>query len=161
MESVLLFRSHHALADGASIMLALSDLCDEAEEIRANIEVELKKWKRRGEKGPRKGFIRRMLLKLVRILSIFMWCSLGSLAAVLHQGYLQISTPTNPFDAVRAKAESIRARVIGTVHFLVRRRSVGGSQENCDGNRRSQRNGNNGERLVRELRNGSRHETAR
>ena len=58
MESVLLFRSHHALADGASIMAALSDLCDEAEEIQGNIAAELKRW-RRGKQG-KKGVLRRL-----------------------------------------------------------------------------------------------------
>ena len=103
MESVLLFRSHHALADGASIMAALSDLCDEADEIRANIKAQLKKWKLK--KGNRKkNFLRRLLSRLVRLVRMCMWLSFGTLRAFVYQGYLQI-TSTNPFDAVKADAE--------------------------------------------------------
>lgn len=103
MESVLLFRSHHALADGASIMAALSDLCDEAEEIRANIEIQLKKWKQKG--GSNKSFLRRLLSRLMRLLKMSLWFSFGTLGALVYQGYLQITTLHNPFDAVREDAE--------------------------------------------------------
>jgi len=113
MESVLLFRSHHALADGASIMAALSDLCDEAEEIRDNIEMELRKWKRKGEKGPRKSILRRTLSRLVRLLKMCLWFSFGSLRALVYQGYLQITTPHNPFDAVREDAEKKNLSLTG------------------------------------------------
>jgi len=104
MESVLLFRSHHALADGASIMAAFSDLCDEAEEIRAELEAKLKQWKRKGG-GPKKSALRRMLSRLLRLLKMCLWLSFGTLGALVYQGYLQITTPTNPFDAVREDAE--------------------------------------------------------
>mmetsp|Transcript_25797 Transcript_25797/g.46551 ORF Transcript_25797/g.46551 Transcript_25797/m.46551 type:complete len:657 (+) Transcript_25797:131-2101(+) len=105
MESVLLFRSHHALADGASIMAALSDLCDEAEEIRENIEMQLKKWKGKGKKGPKKSVFRRILSRLARLLKMCLWFSFGTASAFIYQGYLQITTPRNPFDAVREDAE--------------------------------------------------------
>jgi len=104
MESVLLFRSHHALADGASIMAALSDLCDEAEEIRAEIQLKLNNWKQRG-KGQTKSFFRRLLSRILRLLKICAWITFGTLHALLYQGYLQIATPRNPFDAVRRDAE--------------------------------------------------------
>lgn len=104
MESVLLFRSHHALADGASIMAALSDLCDEAEEIRAEIQLKLNRWKHRG-KGQPKSFFRRLLSRILRLLKICAWITFGTLHALLYQGYLQITTPRNPFDAVRRDAE--------------------------------------------------------
>ena len=103
-ESLLLFRSHHALADGASIMAALSDLCDEAEEIRSSIELEMKRWKRRGAKGTKKSAIQRILSRLARLLKLWLWFTFGSLRAFLHQGYLQITTLKNPFDAVREDA---------------------------------------------------------
>jgi hypothetical protein len=102
MESVLLFRSHHALADGASIMAALSDLSDEAEEIREEIYKTLKKWKRRGKHG---GLFRRLMRRLVRYFKMCIWLSLGTLRALVYQTYLQITTLRNPFDAVREHAE--------------------------------------------------------
>ena len=107
MESVLLFRSHHALADGASIMAALSDLCDEAEEIRSEIQIKLNKWKhqRGSQKGQTKSFFRRLVSRIVRLLKICAWITFGTLQALLYQGYLQITTPRNPFDAVRRDAE--------------------------------------------------------
>lgn len=111
LESVLLFRSHHALADGASIMAALSDLCDEAEEIRADIEMKLKKI--RGEHGRRKNLIRRLMSRLVRLLKMCLWLSFGSLAAFAYQGYLQITTWENPFDVVRKNAEKKGLAVTG------------------------------------------------
>jgi hypothetical protein len=101
-ESVLLFRSHHALADGASTIAALSDLCDEAEEIRANIEMELKRWKRGGKS--KKSAIRRILARLIRYLKLCLWFTFGSVGAFAYQGYLQLTTLRNPFDAVKEYA---------------------------------------------------------
>jgi hypothetical protein len=100
-ESVLLFRCHHALADGASIMAALSDLCDEAEEIRANVEADFKKWRRGGREGKDNvGFLRRIISRLMQLLGICAWFTLGTTRALLFQGYLQITTRANPFDAL-------------------------------------------------------------
>ena len=105
MESVLLFRSHHALADGASIMAALSDLCDEADEIREEIEVKLKQWKQRGLSKRKKSWLRRMLSRFARLVKICLWFSLGTIRAFAYQGYLQLTTWSNPFDAVKRDAE--------------------------------------------------------
>ncbi len=116
MESVLLFRSHHALADGASIMAALSDLCDEAEEIRSEIQMKLNKWKHQqqqqqqqqrggGGKSQSKNFFRRLLSRILRLIKICAWITFGTFQALLYQGYLQVTTPQNPFDAVRQDAE--------------------------------------------------------
>eukprot|EP00804_Cyclotella_cryptica_P018705 CCRYP_007192-RA/>CCRYP_007192-RA protein AED:0.03 eAED:0.03 QI:254/1/1/1/0.33/0/4/1554/658 len=102
IESVLLFRTHHALADGASIIAALSDLCDEAEEIRADIKRVLRKWKLRGKNGT---FMRRLMNRLVRFAKMWIWLTLGSMRAFLYQIYLQMTTRKNPFDAVKADAE--------------------------------------------------------
>jgi hypothetical protein len=110
MESVLLFRSHHALADGASIMAALSDLSDEAEEIREDIHKALKKWKRKGKHG---SLFRRLLRRLVRYFKMCLWLSLGTLRAFIYQTYLQITTLRNPFDAVREHAEKKGILVTG------------------------------------------------
>ncbi len=106
MESVLLFRSHHALADGASIIAALSDLSDEAEDIRADIEKELQRWKRKGHEGHHKNAIQRVFSRLFRLLKAWVWFTIGTLRAFIYQGYLQITTMRNPFDAVKLDAEN-------------------------------------------------------
>ena len=102
IESVLLFRSHHALADGASIMAALSDLSDEAEEIREEIGRVLKRWKRKGSK---KSLLRYLLSRIVRYFKMCVWFTLGAAKAFGYQMYLQVTTRQNPFDAVRKHAE--------------------------------------------------------
>ena len=104
MESLLLFRSHHALADGASLMAALLDLSDEAEEIRAEIGKALRKWRRKGKKG---NFFHRIFQRLVRYLKMCIWFTLGTAKAFMYQTYLQITTRRNPFDAVRDHAEEL------------------------------------------------------
>ncbi len=103
MESVLLFRSHHALADGASMMAALSDLCDEADDIRSEIEGELKKWKR-GKQGKR-GLLGRLISRFMRLIKFILWLTLGSARSAVYQMWLQLTTRTNPFDAVKQDAE--------------------------------------------------------
>lgn len=103
MESVLLFRSHHALADGASMMAALSDLCDEAEDIRSEIEAELKKWKR--GKQTKKGLLGRLISRFMRLIKFILWFTLGSARSAVYQVWLQLTTRTNPFDAVKQDAE--------------------------------------------------------
>ena len=54
VSSVLLFRGHHALADGASIGAALLDLCDEATAMKQQI-VEFVKNRRRKNGSARRG----------------------------------------------------------------------------------------------------------
>ena len=103
LESILLFRSHHALADGASIMAALSDLCDEAEEIREDIRLELLKWKRR--RDSRKGFFRKIISRILRLIKLSLWFVFGTIRALAYQSYLQLTTRANPFDAVKLDAE--------------------------------------------------------
>mmetsp|Transcript_27793 Transcript_27793/g.62309 ORF Transcript_27793/g.62309 Transcript_27793/m.62309 type:complete len:631 (-) Transcript_27793:61-1953(-) len=103
LESILLFRSHHALADGASIMAALSDLCDEAEEIREQIRLQLLKWKRR--RDSKKGF-RKILSKILRLIKLCLWFIFGTARALAYQSYLQLTTRVNPFDAVKFDAET-------------------------------------------------------
>lgn len=101
-ESILLFRSHHALADGASIMAALCDLCDEGEEIRNKIKVEFEEWKRGKGGKNRMGFLRRIFMRLARLLKLCAWLTIGTVRVLIYQTYLQITTKSNPFDSVRA-----------------------------------------------------------
>lgn len=65
--SLLLFRAHHALADGASLNAALSDLFDEAAEFRAQA-AELLKQHRQAADAAVHG-LRRRLLRLLRLLA--------------------------------------------------------------------------------------------
>ena len=90
-ESLLLFRSHHTLADGVSLISALGDLVDEAEEIRDMIKAEIK---RRKDKVKGLSFLRRLLRSLQKLI----WFLLGSIQSMMHQTYLLWTTPRNPFE---------------------------------------------------------------
>ena len=91
-ESVLLFRGHHALADGVSLTAAFSDLCDEAQELRDAVQQEIQ---RRG--GPSKTFLQKLKLYLKRMI----WFLFGSMKATMHHLYLLLFTPKNPFEELR------------------------------------------------------------
>ena len=90
-ESLFLFRSHHSLADGVSLISALGDLVDEAEEIRDMIKAEIK---RRKAKVKELSFLRRLLRSLQKLI----WFLLGSIQSMVHQTYLLWTTPQNPFE---------------------------------------------------------------
>lgn len=90
-ESLLLFRSHHTLADGVSLISALGDLVDEAEEIRDMIKAEIK---RRKDKAKALSLLRRLLRSLQKLI----WFLLGSIQSMVHQTYLLWTTPQNPFE---------------------------------------------------------------
>lgn len=90
-ESILLFRSHHTLADGVSLISALGDLVDEAEEIRDMIKAEIK---RRKDKVKELPFLRCLLRSLQKLI----WFLLGSIQSMMHQAYLLWTTPRNPFE---------------------------------------------------------------
>lgn len=89
-ETVLLFRSHHSLGDAVSLIAALSDLLDEADEIKGSIDEELRRRKNSKEK-------RTFLQKLKLFLQRLIWLVFGSLKALTNQAYLQLSTRLNPF----------------------------------------------------------------
>jgi len=98
-ETILLFRAHHALADGVSLIAALADLSDEAEEFRSMVKEAMK---RRRAKGKDATFLRKLATYLRRIV----WFYLGSIRALMYQGYLLLTTPRNPFETVlRVAAE--------------------------------------------------------
>ena len=90
-ESLLLFRSHHSLADGVSLIAALGDLVDEAEEIRDMIKAEIKRRKARSKE-------RSLLRRLYRSLQKLIWFCLGSIQSLMYQTYLLWTTPQNPFE---------------------------------------------------------------
>ena len=90
-ESLLLFRSHHSLADGVSLIAALGDLVDEAEEIRDMIKAEIKRRRARSKE-------RSLLRRLYRSLQKLIWFCLGSIQSLVYQTYLLWTTPQNPFE---------------------------------------------------------------
>lgn len=97
-ETVLLFRSHHALGDAVSLMAALGDLLDEADEIRDKIKAELKR--RRNNKQNKNA-----LQKIFAFLQKLIWFLFGSIQAIARQGYLMATTSQNPFLAVMDKTQ--------------------------------------------------------
>lgn len=86
-ESLLIFRGHHALADGASIGAALMDLFDEAEGYRQQIVSHLRK---------RRGQAHTWLEQLAYKLKMAFWFLLSSLRALSYQSYLLCSTIVEP-----------------------------------------------------------------
>ncbi|GAX29380.1 hypothetical protein FisN_16Hh181 [Fistulifera solaris] len=78
-ESLLFFRAHHALGDGASMTAAFLDVLDEAAEIQQEIIDFLRKLRKRGEKT--KGFWQALAKKMKQILAFLF----GSLRALVYQ----------------------------------------------------------------------------
>lgn len=97
-ETILLFRSHHSLGDAVSLVAALSDLLDEADDIQASIKMELKR--RRDLKASLT-----ILQKLIFFLKRILWFLFGSIKAFASQAYLQLSTRKNPFLAALNMSE--------------------------------------------------------
>jgi len=94
-ETVMLFRCHHSLGDAVSLVAALGDLLDEAEEIQAKIRFEIQKRKNKHQGA---------LKKLWRFLQKMIWFLFGSIQALQRQGYLMWTTAQNPFLAVLNKS---------------------------------------------------------
>lgn len=90
-ESIIMFRGHHALADGVSLVAAFLELCDEAEEFQTRIKSEIKK---------REGRAKTLLQKILMLLKRFIWFCHGSIMALSYQFKLFWTTPENPFDQV-------------------------------------------------------------
>jgi len=89
VESVVFFRGHHALGDGVSLVTAVMDLCDEAEEFRELIKRELKK-----RFGRRKGvsLMEQWLRQLKRLVQFW----IGVLDAIWYQGKLCVGAFFEP-----------------------------------------------------------------
>jgi len=102
-ESVLLFRAHHALGDGVSLVAAVSDLCDEAQELREMVQKEIR---RRKEKFMKLGFLK----KLTKYLQRLVWLCFGSIQALLSHSLLLATTPSNPFDEIRRLSKTTRRK---------------------------------------------------
>lgn len=93
-ETIMLFRSHHSLADAVSIVAALGDLLDEAQEIRDTIKFHLARQRVKIQNLS-------ALQKLWKFMKTLMWFLYGSVQAVMRHGYLVLATPCNPFLAVQ------------------------------------------------------------
>ena len=95
IETLLLFRSHHAMADGVSLVAAVTELCDEWEDLQAQIKAELKK---------RRSMTKSLLQKITTWLRKFFWFWTGSMQAWLYQLRLIWNTPNHPFAIVKQKS---------------------------------------------------------
>jgi hypothetical protein len=101
VESLLLFRAHHCMADGVSLGAFFGDLADEGEEFQEQLGQGIAKLKAQRKKV-------QWWKKLLMFLHY--WC-FGTLKALLYQCYLFIASwrtdHNNPWDALR-KAYSVR-----------------------------------------------------
>ena len=123
METVMLFRCHHSLGDAVSIVTALGDLLDEAQEIQDKIKLHF-----RNRKLKMNSY--NMLQRLWKKLQKLMWFLFGSIQAIANQGYLVWTTPKNPFLAVLNLTPTEEKQ-------LLRSGSVGGDGDGVHGNSRS------------------------
>lgn len=97
-ESILLFKCHHSMGDAVSLMTAIADLLDEAEDIKKMIENEIQK---------RRNRVKNMdwWKKVLKFIQKLIWFLFGSIQASLRHFYLVVTTPTNPFlDALGFKS---------------------------------------------------------
>ncbi len=92
-ETVLLFKCHHSLGDAVSLVAALGDLLDEAEDIKEQIRKEIARRRKLKKKG---GVLSKMLNSVKKLI----WFLFGSIHALMRHGYLILTTRTNPFLAV-------------------------------------------------------------
>eukprot|EP00934_Nitzschia_sp_Nitz4_P006384 Nitzschia sp. Nitz4//scaffold105_size73764//18376//20088//NITZ4_005672-RA/size73764-processed-gene-0.3-mRNA-1//1//CDS//3329532435//6374//frame0 len=94
VESFLLFRAHHCLADGVSLATIFGELVDEGEEISKNIETKVAEFKRR-----KKSFWRRLQIFL------YYWCW-GSIKAFWYQMWLYWRSlfVSSPWKALKKRA---------------------------------------------------------
>lgn len=92
VETLLLFRAHHAMADGVSLVAAVTELCDEWEDLQAHIKAELKK---------KRGKAKSWWQKLRAFFRKLLWFWVGSIKAWIYQIWLLWTTPTHPFDIVK------------------------------------------------------------
>jgi diacylglycerol O-acyltransferase len=90
-ESLIMFRSHHALADGASLVAAFMELCDEADEIKAKVKAALKLRRKKAKS---------LLQRILRWFQRFLWFWQGYVQGLFYQTRLVLGMPHNPFELV-------------------------------------------------------------
>ena len=102
-ETLLLFRSHHVMADGVSLVAAVTELCDEWEDLQTQIKAELKK---------RRSMAKSLLQKFSAWLRKFLWFCAGSMQAWLYQLRLVWNTPIHPFAIVKQRSPTSTGRTV-------------------------------------------------
>ena len=90
-ESLIMFRSHHALADGSSLVAAFLELCDEADELKELIRSEIQRRKRKAKT---------ILQAIWKWFQRFLWFCHGSIQATFYQMRLVWGMPRNPLELV-------------------------------------------------------------
>jgi diacylglycerol O-acyltransferase / wax synthase len=102
--SYVFFRAHHALADGASLVAAMMDLFDEADQFRSTTDAAVSKHRQRRSAG---SFLQRLWRQLLRML----WFLRGSLHGILYQFRLAIRTSMepNPWRIVQQHSSSTKS----------------------------------------------------
>lgn len=88
-ESLIMFRSHHALADGASLVSAFLELCDEAEELKKQVKAAVKLRRKKAKT---------LMERLLKLLQRMLWFFHGYMQGLLYQTRLLLGMPHNPFE---------------------------------------------------------------
>jgi hypothetical protein len=116
VSSVVLFRGHHALADGASMGAALLDLCDEAVVMKQQI-VDYMVDRRKKSRAKALSWWQRLYQRWMLAARL---CA-GSVLAVLHQLKLymyvlleQSSAKSNPWQVLKQEAAAVAAVEVAT-----------------------------------------------
>lgn len=99
-ETVILFRAHHALADGVSLGAAISDLSDEADQIQESIQLHLETRKQNNKKRKHLSWLKRLFQFLQKAIGFWF---IGSIRVLSQHFYLMIFS-VNPFDAIIQQA---------------------------------------------------------
>ena len=109
VESLLLFRAHHCMADGVSLGAIFGDLMDEAEDFRTHIEQQVVAFRLQQRK--RSSWWRKFLFFL------YYWCW-GSLKAIGYQMYLFVYSiafaPPNPWKVLQQQSKMRDPSIEGT-----------------------------------------------
>jgi len=99
VESLLLFRAHHCLADGVSLATVFADLMDEGEEFRTRIEQQVRAYKEQRKQQKKKLSWWKRWLKSLQFF-LYFWCW-GTIRAISYQLYLYLYSlfiaPPNPW----------------------------------------------------------------
>lgn len=104
LETVMLFRSHHAMADGVSAATVVGEMADEAEEISQLIVEQMKLYKEK-QKGKRKKM--NAWQKLLKKLKLFF----SILSALLRHSFLVLSSFDHPLASVLVGDEVVSRSV--------------------------------------------------
>ena len=102
-ETVILFRAHHAMADGVSLANVITDLSDESEMINDSIAKQMMSIKK---KKKQLSFWERMLMRLYKVINFWF---IGSIKALLYHGLLLLTSNSIYNNDNTATSESSRS----------------------------------------------------